>query len=1262
VRHGSRVVPIATSSVILFAALLAVGAGVSARGVDRVARLGAPPDLVSIGLGSTTLAVQSMESAGTVTATVELYHLADGTRSLHHLGRILPLNSARLEIADLPAGAYAATVWSSGPVAVAARTEWTDTRGIASTVAAAPAADVIAPLVLKRYGAGSSTTLLGVQNSDRTRVTRVAVVLHAVGSDATAWQQDVDIPAGGGAVLDLGSALFDDVPAGFRGHARLRADVPIAVHAITTAFDGASVSAYEGIPADAAAARLVVPAITSRMPRSTPEIPGTAVTIVNPGLDPVTVRLRYRGVDATACAGEPFDGPPVVLAPGVSTTVSQDQDGGQGLPDGCHGTAVVTVTGGVVLGVNHSTDPATRSERTYEEDIDLVADADRGYRFAFPLVHRSRDQGDGFSLLSVINDGDSAATVRLCLRPLRSPDISCALAATATVLPAASTTFVVDRVLGYPLQDFDGAADITAHALAGGDEDVAIAAVAAEGRSARAGLYQGISASRAGTLHYVPFFVRPLPPPTATPLPTSTPSATPTCTPPPAPTPPLVPPIQARRAAYDFGDHAPLPAEVDPGLSEQYRGLGVDVDPTPGLTVVIETTSNRVQVFGPAGTVERVWGSTGRGPGQFRNPYDAAVAADGTTYVTDACNHRVQYFDRTGRFLGAWGRLGAGPGEFGDVAAAGVLSCGPRGIAVAPDRTVYVADTGNHRIQQFARDGRLIQVWGTRGPEAGHLERPYGLTVGVDGTVYVADTGNDRVQRFTAGGRWIEEWPSEPLDDPGWLSNPLAVAVDAGGAMYASSAEGEVVAYRRDGVTRWRPISTGSAVTGLAVAADGTVLAADAPGGFVSRLDAAGVVVGTLGTPRTDTEAHLVGPSAVEEMLDGSLLAVDACSDGSRGRLVRLGASGLFDRTVGSVTTSSARLAAAPDGSVYATGISDDSDRIAHLAADGSRLPDLALPSRRESAEDVAVAQDGAIYVLEGGVHQVVRLSPDGRVLTRWSVDRDTSDIVEVGSIDVALDGSVFVMVNHTLQVFDADGGLRAAWGGVGTELGRFRDPTDLVAGGDGTVYVLEDGDRRVQRFDARGALLEAWPVDEPGEAMQERTVGSAVIPAISGLEVMRDGRVLVTTVCPEGRVRVFGPPEDTDGWMKVYANRWLAGEPVAIVRSEGGIADWGDGSPAPAAPADGFSVRTDRWLSLPVGWHDLRLVADGGARAWFGDRLFVDAWDAPQVLGRARVRADGRPRRLRIEYNDPSGAANVACTTTGVRQEGTTYLPVIRR
>jgi predicted membrane-bound mannosyltransferase/DNA-binding beta-propeller fold protein YncE len=110
-----------------------------------------------------------------------------------------------------------------------------------------------------------------------------------------------------------------------------------------------------------------------------------------------------------------------------------------------------------------------------------------------------------------------------------------------------------------------------------------------------------------------------------------------------------------------------------------------------------------------------------------------------------------------------------------------------------------------------------------------------------------------------------------------------------------------------------------------------------------------------------------------------------------------------------------------------------------------------------------------------------------------------------------APDGSIYVADsrNHRIQHFTADGQLLKSWGTFAdiakgeAPLGTFNEPWGVAVGPDGAVYVTDTWNHRVQKFSKDGVPLKAWGVfglsDTPGALYGPR-----------GITVDSQGRVFV--------------------------------------------------------------------------------------------------------------------------------------------------------
>jgi DNA-binding beta-propeller fold protein YncE len=81
--------------------------------------------------------------------------------------------------------------------------------------------------------------------------------------------------------------------------------------------------------------------------------------------------------------------------------------------------------------------------------------------------------------------------------------------------------------------------------------------------------------------------------------------------------------------------------------------------------------------------------------------------------------------------------------------------------------------------------------------------------------------------------------------------------------------------------------------------------------------------------------------------------------------------------------------------------------------------------------------------------------------------------------LDVAAapDGSFYVLDsgNNRVQKFDGFSKFLLSWGASGTRSGEFDDPQAIAVDRGGSVYVVDTGNNRVQKFDAEGNFLMSW-------------------------------------------------------------------------------------------------------------------------------------------------------------------------------------------
>jgi DNA-binding beta-propeller fold protein YncE len=135
-----------------------------------------------------------------------------------------------------------------------------------------------------------------------------------------------------------------------------------------------------------------------------------------------------------------------------------------------------------------------------------------------------------------------------------------------------------------------------------------------------------------------------------------------------------------------------------------------------------------------------------------------------------------------------------------------------------------------------------------------------------------------------------------------------------------------------------------------------------------------------------------------------------------------------------------------------------------------------------QSPRGIALAPDGSLYVADAGNNRIQHLSPAGKVLQVWGSFADISKGAAPGGtfnepwgVAVAPDGSVYVADtwNYRIQKFTPDGKFVQMWGtGPAEGNTQFYGPRGLAVDSLGHVFVADTGNKRIVIFDAIGKYL----------------------------------------------------------------------------------------------------------------------------------------------------------------------------------------------
>jgi TRAP-type C4-dicarboxylate transport system substrate-binding protein len=192
---------------------------------------------------------------------------------------------------------------------------------------------------------------------------------------------------------------------------------------------------------------------------------------------------------------------------------------------------------------------------------------------------------------------------------------------------------------------------------------------------------------------------------------------------------------------------------------------------------------------------------------------------------------------------------------------------------------------------------------------------------------------------------------------------------------------------------------------------------------------------------------------------------------------------------------------------------------------DVTTTPGMDNPGGMDFAADgslvLANTSTNEILVLDSSGHEMRRFGESGSGEGQLDFLRDKSDPGSaIGGVAVAADGSIYVAdsANRRVQQFDADGGFVRSWGSYdfGREPGTFIDPIDVADAPDGTIYVVDDQRDDIQRFTSDGSWL---------STIGEHGTGDGQLNFTGSIYVDGAGNLLNADWDNE-RVQAWGPDE----------------------------------------------------------------------------------------------------------------------------------------
>ena len=191
------------------------------------------------------------------------------------------------------------------------------------------------------------------------------------------------------------------------------------------------------------------------------------------------------------------------------------------------------------------------------------------------------------------------------------------------------------------------------------------------------------------------------------------------------------------------------------------------------------------------------------------------------------------------------------------------------------------------------------------------------------------------------------------------------------------------------------------------------------------------------------------------------------------------------------------------------------------------------------------MAADGSLYVADSKNNRIQHLSPDGQVLQTWGsyADRSAGDapggtFFEPWDVAIGLDGSVYVSDtwNHRIQKFTATGEFIKMWGyfGQGEAPDAFWGPRGLAVDAEGRLYVMDTGNDRVVVFDADGNSIAQFGTEGFDRGQLDEPTGIAIDQTSGKVFIADTWNQRIHIFIPSVGGTIFTPVQtwDIKGWL----------------------------------------------------------------------------------------------------------------------------------
>lgn len=432
----------------------------------------------------------------------------------------------------------------------------------------------------------------------------------------------------------------------------------------------------------------------------------------------------------------------------------------------------------------------------------------------------------------------------------------------------------------------------------------------------------------------------------------------------------------------------------------------------------------------------------------------------------------------------------------------------PSGLEYDPvnDRLV-IADTGLDRILLYTPTGTKLGEFGTAGSADGQFLSPRDTAIDGAGNIYVADAENNRIQKFTSAGVW--QWTRGGTGSCSTcLNTPIGVTWDSANNQLLVASTGQNLIKSFDANGNWIWTSPSSATLGIGAPRD------------VQRDPAGRLWI-------TDYKNHYMKAYDVDS---AGVFASTAPTWSLGGNGQGLGQLNFPYNAVWSADGNTMYVSDTGNGRVARWDLSGTSpvplSQFGHkCSVHPAPCPDPPA-SQGEFNHLRRVARDAAgnIFAADFWGNGIEVFRPDGSVLRQIAgATASVPGVAEAYGVAVGPDGTTYVMdrLNQRIERFSSAGHFLNHAGSRGTAGDSFSWPEAVAVAPDGYVWAA----------DTRGDRISKWPANlstTPSIPTWGSTgTGVGQFNYIEDLDVAPDGRVFIADT-RNHRIQIFDPVAQT--------------------------------------------------------------------------------------------------------------------------------------